>query len=370
MHTEIRHFLDGEEGFRAIWETTPECVKLIARDGTLLSVNAAGVTMSGAPSEALLLGKCFYDFIVPQDRERYVEFNEKVCDGQRGFLEFDLVNANGRLYQMETHAAPMHHRDGSVVQLGVTRDITARRASEAALGEARAELARMARIMSMSALAASIAHEVNQPLSGILTNAATSVHLLSAARPDVEAALVAVRRTLRDANLASDVIQRLRSLFAREEPDLGPVDLNDATREVIALSTSELQRGRVTLHTALAGGLPTVMADRIQIQQVLSNLMRNAVDAMSEVAGPRELKIRTALGDDDQVHVSVEDSGVGLAPAAMARLFEPFNTTKPHGMGIGLSISRTIIEDHRGRLWAAPNARSGATFSFSVPRAA
>jgi PAS domain S-box-containing protein len=358
----------SEEGFRAIWETTPECVKVIARDGTLLRANAAGVAMSGAPSEEVILGKCFYDFVAPHHRERYVAFNERVCDGQKGFLEFDLINAQGRLYHMETHAAPMHHRDGSIVQLGVTRDITQRRSSEEALATARTELAHMTRIMSMSTLTASIAHEVNQPLAGIVTNAATCLHMLSAAPPDVSGAREAVRRTLRDANLAADVVQRLRGMFTHDDPEPERVDLNDATREVIALSEGELQRGRVTLRTALARDLPDVVGDRVQLQQVLINLMRNAVDAMKGVDGRRDLTIETALEDGDQVRVSVEDTGVGLDPAGMAQLFQAFHSTKPDGMGIGLSISRTIIENHRGRLWASPNAGPGATFSFSIPR--
>lgn len=358
----------SEEGFRAIWETTPECVKLVARDGTVLRANMAGVAMSGAPTEDVLVGKCFYDFIAPQHRERYIEFNNKVCDGQKGFLEFDLVNAHGRLFHMETHAAPMHHSDGSVVQLGVTRDITERRASEEALSKARSELAHMAKIMSMGALTASIAHEVNQPLSGIITNASTGLRMLSADPPNIKGALETVRRTLRDGNRASDVIKRLRSLFARKAPVLEAVDLNAATREVIALSSGDLQRGRIILRMQLAGGKIPVMGDRIQLQQVLNNLLRNAIDAMSAVDDrPRNLAIVTSL-DGDGVCVAVQDSGVGLTTADADRLFETFYSTKQDGMGIGLSISRSIIEGHHGRLWATANEGYGATFSFWIPR--
>jgi PAS domain S-box-containing protein len=358
----------SEEGFRAIWETTPECVKVIARDGTLLRANAAGVVMSGAPSEQAILGRCFYDFVAPQHREHYIEFNEKVCDGQRGFLEFDLINAHGRIFHMETHAAPMRYGDGTIVQLGVTRDITQRRTSEEALSRSRSELAHMARIMGMGALTASIAHEVNQPLSGIITNASTCLRLLSADPPNVDGALETVHRALRDANRASEVINGLRSLFARKPPVMEALDLNEATREVIALSSSDLKRGRIVLQTELAADLPAVMGDRVQLQQVLINLLRNAVDAMSCIEDrPRELVIGTELTDDGRVRAFVRDSGVGLNPSEMDRLFQTFHSSKSDGMGIGLSVSRSIIENHGGRLWATPNDGPGATFSFLIP---
>ena len=358
----------SEEGFRAIWETTPECVKVIARDGTLLRANAAGVAMSGAPSEQAILGKCFYDFVAPQHRARYVEFNERVCAGERGFLEFDLINAHGQLFHMETHAAPMRDADGSVVQLGVTRDITQRRVSEEALSRSRAELAHMARILSMHTLTASIAHEVNQPLTGIITNATTCLRLLSADPPNVSGALETIRRALRDGNRASEVINGLRGLFAGKVPVMAPLDLNEVTREVIALSSTELKRGRVELHLELANDLPIIAGDRIQLQQVLINLLKNAVDAMSSIEDrPHQLLIGTELTDAGRVRVFMRDSGVGLSAAEMDRLFQTFHSSKSDGMGIGLSISRSIVENHGGRLWATPNDGPGATFSFLVP---
>jgi C4-dicarboxylate-specific signal transduction histidine kinase len=223
-------------------------------------------------------------------------------------------------------------------------------------------------VTTLGALTASIAHEVNQPLSGILTNASTGLRMLSARPPNVEGARETARRTIRDANRAADVITRLRGLFAKKDFTTELVDLNEATREVVALAASELSRSRVVLRTELAEGLPPAMGDRVQLQQVILNLLLNAADAMSGVDDrPRQLVIRTEPEGGKRVRLSVLDVGVGLSSESVDQLFEAFYTTKPEGMGMGLSISRSIIESHQGRLWAAPNDGPGATFSFSIP---
>ena len=217
-------------------------------------------------------------------------------------------------------------------------------------------------------MTASIAHEVNQPLSGIITNASTCLRMLAADPPDVDGARETARRTIRDGNRASDVIARVRALFTKKEPAIEAVDLNEVTREVIALSLSDLQRNRVVLQAELAKDLPAIAGDRIQLQQVILNLLRNASDAMVDVHDrPRQLLVRTEREDGDRVRVSVRDTGVGVDPQNMDKLFDAFYTTKTDGMGIGLSISRSIIERHHGRLWAEGNDGPGATFSFSFP---
>jgi signal transduction histidine kinase len=217
-------------------------------------------------------------------------------------------------------------------------------------------------------LTASIAHEVNQPLSGIVTNAGTCLRMLDADPPNMEGARETARRTIRDGHRASEVIARLRSLFSRREFTLESLDLNEAIQEVIALSRSDLQRNRVVLQSELADNLPSVTGDRIQLQQVIFNLLRNASDAMVDVhERPRHLLIRTEQKDDERVHVTVRDAGVGIDAQAVNKLFDAFYTTKSDGMGIGLSISRSIVEKHRGRLWAEPNEGPGATFSLSIP---
>jgi len=193
--------------------------------------------------------------------------------------------------------------------------------------------------------------------------------MLAADPPNIEGALETARRTLRDGNRASDVIKRLRALFRKAEAVTESVDLNEAAREVVALSLSDLQRNRVILRSELASDLPLVIGDRVQLQQVILNLLRNASDAMSSVTDrPRQLVIKTEGDEGDRVRLTVQDTGVGLDSEAVDKLFQAFYTTKTSGMGIGLSISRSIIEKHRGRLWAAPNSGPGATFSFSIPR--
>jgi C4-dicarboxylate-specific signal transduction histidine kinase len=221
--------------------------------------------------------------------------------------------------------------------------------------------------MSLGVLTASIAHEVNQPLSGIVTNASTCLRMLAADPPNVAGAREAARRAIRDGNRASEVITRLRALFFKKRAVTEPVDLNKAAREVIALLLNELQKNRVTLQLELADGLPLVQGDSVQLQQVILNLVRNASDAMSNINDrPRRLVIRTER-DENFVRLSVEDVGIGFDPQAANGLFEAFSTTKDEGMGIGLSISRSIIERHHGRLWATLNDGPGATFSFAIP---
>jgi PAS domain S-box-containing protein len=282
--------------------------------------------------------------------------------------EHRLQMPDGSIKYLRTVARGTRNQDGSLEYIGAVQDVTERRLSEQALGKVRAELAHVARVTSMGALTASIAHEVSQPLSGIITNASTCLRMLAADPPNVDGARETARRTIRDGNRASDVITRLRALFVKKEPTTEPVDLNEATREVMALSLNELQRGRVVLRPEFADDLRPVIGDRVQLQQVMINLLLNASDAMSEVDDrPRQLVIRTQSDEGDRVRLTVQDVGIGIDPQGIERLFDPFYTTKSGGMGIGLSISRSIIESHHGRLWAAPNEGPGATFSFSLP---
>jgi PAS domain S-box-containing protein len=269
---------------------------------------------------------------------------------------------------LHTTSSEIQDANGGRQYIGAVQDVTQRRLAEEALNTARSELAHVARVATVSALTASIAHEVNQPLSGIITNAGTCLRMLAADPPDVDGARETVRRTIRDGNRASDVITRLRALFSKKEFTLESLDLNDATREVIALSLSDLQRQRVVLQSEFAEALPKVTGDRVQLQQVILNLLRNASDAMTDVQErPRHLLIRTDREDDGGVRLSVRDTGVGLGGQNLDKLFDSFYTTKSGGMGIGLSVSRAIIERHRGRLWAEHNDGPGATFAFSIP---
>ena len=294
---------------------------------------------------------------------------EQARNGRNDFeWQYRLMMPDQSIKYLHAVAHATRDQDGQLQYIAAVQDVTARRMSEEALGKARSELAKVARVTSLGVLTASIAHEINQPLSGIITNAGTCLRMLSADPPNVEGARETARRTIRDGNRASDVITRLRTLYSKKDPQPELMDLNEAAQEVTSLSLSELQRNRVILRQEFAEDLPPVRGDRIQLQQVMLNLLRNASDAMSAVDDrPRELVIRTERDDGDRVRLSVKDAGVGFPPQASDKLFEAFYTTKTDGMGIGLSISRSIIEAHHGRLWATPNDGPGATFSFAIP---
>jgi C4-dicarboxylate-specific signal transduction histidine kinase len=288
-------------------------------------------------------GRMFGTICVLDDKtNRYSDLYQEVLSHCRDVLEGDLQ---------------------TLVRLG--NELEAQRAH---LRELQLELAHANRIATLGQLSASIAHELNQPLTGIITNCGTGLRMLTGDSPNLDGAREAVRRTLRDGNRAADVLTRLRALFSKEERASQSVDLNEATREVIALSLGELQNSRVIVRTELADNLELVTADRVQLQQVVLNLLRNALDAMNTVDDrPRDLLIRTEREEGDRVRLSVKDAGVGFDPHATDKLFEAFYSTKNDGMGVGLSVSRSIIESHQGRLWAVLNDGPGATFAFSVP---
>ncbi len=284
--------------------------------------------------------------------------------------QYRLLMPDRSIKYMHAVAQATRDKDGQLEYIASIQDVTARRLAEEARDKARSELAHMARAMSLGTLTASIAHELNQPLSGIVTNASTCMRMLAADPPNVDGARETARRTIRDGNRASEMITRLRALFSKKSAATQSMDLNEVTQEVIALSLNELQDNHVILRSELAHDLPLVTGNRVQLQQVILNLIRNASDAMSDVDDrPRQLLIRTERDEDDRVRLTVQDAGVGFDPQAADRLFESFYTTKNDGMGIGLSVSRSIIENHHGHLWATLNNGPGATFSFSIPRA-
>jgi hypothetical protein len=300
---------------------------------------------------------------------------QKVALARAGITDHDfelrLRMPGGGIKYVRSNSYHSRASEGQLELIGSIQDITERRRSEEALSQVRSELAHMTRVASLGALAASIAHEVNQPLSGIITNSNTCLRMLTAEPPNLAGAHETTRRTIRDSHRASDVITRLRALFANKSPAVERMDLNEAAREVLALSRAELDRGRVIVRAELADDLPLILGDRVQLQQVILNLLLNASAAMSSIdERPRDLSIKTEREVSDQVRFTVRDVGVGLDPLMTERLFEAFYTTKSNGMGLGLSVSRSIIESHGGRLSAAPNDEHGATFWFSVPCAA
>jgi signal transduction histidine kinase len=281
--------------------------------------------------------------------------------------EFRLLMPDRTVSHVRIAARAIPDPQGRWDFIGAIQDVTQQRRCKEALAEARTDLAYAARVMSIGALSASIVHEIKQPLSGIITNAGACLRMLAADPPDVAGARETAKRTLRDGNRASDVVTRLRGLFSKKTVSGEMVDLNQLALEVLTLALGDLQQRRIIVRTELTAELPTVQGDRIQLHQVILNLILNAADAMTSVDDrPRRLKIRTERDDAGSVCLSVEDSGTGFA-AHEARLFEPFYTTKSDGMGIGLSVSQTIVVSHGGRLWATANEGPGATFCFCIP---
>jgi two-component system sensor kinase FixL len=251
--------------------------------------------------------------------------------------------------------------------LETNNDITERKRAEEALRKARTELAHVTRVMTMGELTASIAHEINQPLSGIVTNASACRRWLAGATPNLDEARDAVVRILRDGNRASDVITRIRALVRKADEEKDQLDMNHAIQEVAALTQGEVGRNRVALRMELAADVPPVLGDRVQLQQVILNLVMNGVEAMASVADrPRELLIRSRQHESDRVLVAVQDSGIGIDGENLEKIFNSFYTTKSQGMGMGLAISRSIIENHGGFLWAIPNDGPGTTFQFTL----
>jgi signal transduction histidine kinase len=287
-----------------------------------------------------------------------------------------IVRPDGSVRYQNAVGHPVFDDSGHFVELiGATMDITEQwqsnnelqRTSEA-LRELEVTMARAAQVATGAELAASIAHEVNQPLAGIMTNASTCRRMLDADPPDLDGARETANRTIRDADRASQVISRLRALFNKRQIAFESFDLNDATREVIAVTLNELQRKRITVQAELANDVPSVTGDRIQLQQVILNLLRNGADSMADIDDrPRRLVVRTSRAGDEGVVLTVRDTGVGLDSGTVSNLFDAFFSTKSGGMGIGLSISRSIIERHNGTIWAAPNEDVGATFAFEIP---
>ena len=374
--TEIRQWTDRLEAkIQCLVDSNIIGIFVLDRAGRILECNDAFLQLVGHGRNELDTGLLRWQDMTPQD---WRDADERSHGELRGTgavqtYEKEFLRRDGTRVPVLLGAAPFGERMEQRVAFAV--DLTERkRAEEAArqserrYHEIRIEMAHANRVAVIGQMSASIAHEVNQPLSGILTNANTGFRMLANDPPDVNGASEMIRRMIRDANRATAVIKRLHALFAKKDGPTELMDLNDATREVIALSLPELQRSQVIVRSEAAGDLPAVMGDRVQLQQVILNLVLNAAEAMSVVDDrPKELLISTARVDSNGVLLAVQDSGPGIDPANLERVFEPFYSTKASGMGMGLSICRAIIEAHGGRLWATQGARHGAVFQFTLP---
>jgi PAS domain S-box-containing protein len=355
-----------------LFARVPEAVVMVDRDSRITRVNPEFTKIFGYTAEEAI-GQRTKDLITPDDRQEELEsfMSRMVQPGEVFAVETVRRHKNGARVPVSLICVPVSYDSSENTGYVIYRDITETKRlqdEQRRYHEIQMELAHANRIATLGQLSASITHELNQPLTGIITNCSTCLRMLTSDPLNLDGAREAVRRTMRDGNRASEVIARLRALFNRQEAASESVDLNDATREVIALSLGELQNSRVIVRTELADDLPLVTADRVQLQQVVLNLLRNALDAMNTVDDrPRDLLIGTEREEGDWVRLSVKDAGVGFDPQIMDKLFEAFYSTKNDGMGVGLSVSRSIIENHQGRLWAVLNDGPGATFSFCVP---
>jgi PAS domain S-box-containing protein len=339
-------------------------------EGRFEIANAAFQKLIGFTEEELKEMN-FLDVTEPQFRDQNFTLTAELLRGMRDQfnIEKQYRCKDGRLVWVRNNVSLLPGADGTPRNImAIIEDISSRKAAEGSLRVTYARLARAAELATAAELSASIAHEINQPLSGIITNTNTCLRMLGTDPPNIDGARETARRTLRDGNRASEVVIRLRALFNKKPPILDSIDLNGAAREVITLLSNGIQANHVVLRTEFADDLPSVKGDRVQLQQVILNLIQNAIDSMTAVDGRiRQLQIKTKRDEGHHVRLTIKDTGIGLAPDAVERMFESFYTTKGHGMGIGLAISRSIIEGHEGRLWAETNDGPGVTFSFSIP---
>jgi C4-dicarboxylate-specific signal transduction histidine kinase len=304
----------------------------------------------------------------PEDRVSVEQTIEYATRQRTGFdIEYRLLRPDGSAKYLHVVARAFESSTGDLEFVGAVTDITERKLAEEALRQAQTDLTRANRVTTMGELAASLAHEVSQPISAAIANAGACLRWLEKDQPDLEEARAAATRIVRNGKLASDIINRIRSQFKKGTSQREAVDVNEIIREIIALLRGEVMRYNIFIRTELATELPQITGDRVQLQQVVMNLIVNSIDAMKDVDGKREMTIKSQWAENEQVLVSVSDTGIGLPPQQAEEIFNAFFTTKPHGTGMGLRISRSIIESHGGRLWTTGAPGRGATFQFTLP---
>jgi PAS domain S-box-containing protein len=314
----------------------------------------------------------FFQRIHPDDQAKFKETVETAGREKAEFeLDYRIIHPGGEIRNIHAIGHPGFNPSGDLVEfVGTVIDVTERKLAEEQrerLREARADLVRINRVTAMGELTASLAHEANQPIAAAVTDANTCLRWLTRDEPDLVEAREAASRMVKDAARAAEIIARIRSFFTKGTSQRELVNVNELIRGMIALLRGEAARHSISIRTELAEGLPQIMGDRVQLQQVLMNLMINSIEAMKDVDGPRELSIKSQSTEDEQLMVSVSDIGVGLPAQQADQIFNAFFTTKPDGTGMGLRISRSIVESHGGRLWASGNSPRGANFQLTLP---
>jgi PAS domain S-box-containing protein len=324
--------------------------------------NIFGYDRAAKPSLELVFQR-----IHPDDRDLAQQTIDRASEA-RANLDFEhrLLMPDGSVKYLHVLARALKTSSSNLEYMGTVRDVTERTLAEDALRQAKTDLAHINRVTTVGELTASMAHEVNQPIAAAVTDANTCMRWLTRDHPDLEEARAAAMRVVKDVTRASEIISRIRLLFNKGTPKRELVNVNEVIGEMIVLLRSEALRYNISVRTELTADLPQIMGDRVQLQQVLLNLMVNGIDAMKDVDGVRELAIQSRQAEGEQLLVSVSDTGVGLPPQQANQIFNAFVTTKPHGTGMGLPISRSIVESHGGRLWAGANSPHGARFHFTL----
>jgi PAS domain S-box-containing protein len=357
----------SEEQWRDVFENNPTMYFMVDAAGKVIAVNPFGAEQLGYNVDELV-GQPVLGVFYESDREA-AQRNVALCLEQIGRAkswEARKVRKDGTVIRARETAKAVPRANGPIVLIAC-EDITEHKRAEEALRQAQVDLAHVNRVTTMGELTASLAHEVNQPIAAAVTNANTCMRWLAADTPNLKEARAAAMRIVKDGKRAGEIISRIRLLFKKGTPERESVDVSEVIEEMIVLLRSEAMRYSISVRTELAEDLPQVLGDRVQLQQVLMNLIMNSIDAMKDVDGTRDLIIKSERGEDEQLLISVSDTGVGLPPQQADQIFNAFFTTKPNGTGMGLRISRSIVESHGGRLWAADNSPRGASFYLTLP---